>query len=595
MEKFYRTIAAGLIAAAIVSVGVSAQQVIQTPYVTLANPLYLTTSDYVMCNRGGITLQCGWSATINNLTNQIPVATRTANGIVHPGTNMTVDGTGALNVTVTSGSVSSLIGTTSGNPNPYVYGAINTGLYATSTSTIAVEIGGANSAVWTSGKETVTNLVATTLTGTTGNFPTLNFTNALGTTVTATTFNGALVGAVTGNVTGNLTGNVLATTVTGTTGNFPTLNFTNALGTTITATNGELTNILSTTVTGTTGNFQTLNFTNALGTTATVGTLNVTTCNGCSSTASLNNTTSNVTYYLNFTTTTGGTLSALYGSSSNFYVNASTGVLSATYFGIAGTKILSYGSHDDVTSLALGDGALSGISSTTAYDTALGYEVLSTDSTGIFNSGGGYYALDGVTTGSYNTAWGAKAGYTITTGSNNLVIGPFVGSTTINSGSNNILIGTTSAIDTTTSSASNEIVLGGSGGPWVTVLGTSTTSTQSATMNGNLAISGTTTVATLNITGSCAGCGSSPVYNHSGSTVSSPHIVSDSVSAGSSGSTVTLSSSALFSTATSYSCSCSSPSVNSFTPECALVQTSSSSFTVYNNGSATVNYTCVGN
>ena len=119
--------------------------------------------------------------------------------------------------------------------------------------------------------------------------------------------------------------NLSATTVTGTTGNFPTLNFTNALGTTITATtikgtNAALSGTLTAANTNVTG---TAAENNAIITTLTVGT-----CNGCSGTT-LSNTTSNATYYLGFTTSTSGTLNTLYGTAADLFFNASTGVLSA--------------------------------------------------------------------------------------------------------------------------------------------------------------------------------------------------------------------------------------------------------------------------
>ena len=51
-------------------------------------------------------------------------------------------------------------------------------------------------------------------------------------------------------------------------------------------------------------------------------------CSGGSG-VTLSNTTSNVTYYLGFTTSTSGTLSTLYGTAANLFFNPSTGVLNA--------------------------------------------------------------------------------------------------------------------------------------------------------------------------------------------------------------------------------------------------------------------------
>lgn len=246
--------------------------------------------------------------------------------------------------------------------------------------------------------------------------------------------------------------NLTATTVTGTTGNFPTLNFTNALGTTITATNGELTNILATTVTGTTGNFPTLNFTNALGTTitatniegignanlagtTTVNNLSVTgTCTGCGTGASPGGSGLNIQYRA--TSTTFGGATGLFASTTRGGLDFLSAVTTA--------NLLSNGDAGaDVTTYNLGESA--GIAQTT---------------TGLNSTAIGGFALTAQTTGIDNTALGWLAGQKITTGSHETVIGALVASTTQATGSSNVLIGTDATTDTPTAATTSAIAIG---------------------------------------------------------------------------------------------------------------------------------------
>lgn len=104
------------------------------------------------------------------------------------------------------GGVSSFTGDGALITNSASTGAVTATLGTTANLTL-------NSLVVTT-TESVTGLTATTVTGTTGNFATLNFTNALGTTITATTFNGALSGNATTATTATNATNIALTNST---------------------------------------------------------------------------------------------------------------------------------------------------------------------------------------------------------------------------------------------------------------------------------------------------------------------------------------------------------------------------------------------
>jgi hypothetical protein len=390
-----------------------------------------------------------------------------------------------------------------------------------------------------------------------------------------------------------------------------------------------------------------------------------------------------------YATSTNEIDSEIAGSHITSITTAGFNLVSGSYY-LGGYKILSYGLNGDDTAQALGLGALAFQSSATLYNTALGADALEYLTNGQFNAGVGDYAGSNVLTGrdetalgygalgaqtgnltgyyntavgsaallntataaASNTALGYSAGSSITTGASNVVIGPAVGSTTLTTGSNNVLIGTTSGVDTTSSSSSNTINIQNI----YEVTGTGTASTSNSTIEGNLAIigtttgaafngtslaisgttttasldvtgtalastvtaatinagtfngvnanlSGTTTANNVNITGTCLGCGA-PVYNHSGSVVVSPHVVSDSGTCSANAFTLTLTGSALYSTSTSWNCSCTYPSAGS--DACTLAVTTSSSATAgyvssgggsssqCPSGSSPISYTCVG-
>lgn len=135
MGKIYRTIAAGLIAALFGVTVANAQQYVQTPYINMANPSNLLSGDLVICSRGGISFNCSWPAALGSF----PIATGSTVGMVKPGSGMLVGGDGSLNVTVTSGSFTNIIGTMT-SANPFVGGEPMSGFYSPSANIIGVEL-----------------------------------------------------------------------------------------------------------------------------------------------------------------------------------------------------------------------------------------------------------------------------------------------------------------------------------------------------------------------------------------------------------------------------------------------------------------------
>lgn len=127
---------------------------------------------------------------------------------------------------------------------------------------------------------------------------------------------------------------------------------------------------------------------------------------------------------------------------------------------LSGTGVLAFPvSSTDKTGIALGPGALSAQSIAAGYNTSVGAQALSVDTTGTNNTAAGYQALAGTSTGGSNVAIGEKAGSKITSGSSNIIIGALSASTTLTTGGSNILIG--NALDTTSSATSNTLNIGG--------------------------------------------------------------------------------------------------------------------------------------
>ena len=182
--------------------------------------------------------------------------------------------------------------------------------------------------------------------------------------------------------------------------------------------------------------------------------------------------------------------------------------MSAGGLAIGGSNVLKL-PYADTTSIAVGEGALPVQSATSSNNTAVGYQALNVNTTGVqntalgsgallknttaanntavgyqalklnvtgtwntavgsnalysntasYNTAVGYSALND-NTGSNNTAFGFYALYDVTTGSNNTALGYDVGSTTLATGSGNVLIGTSSAVDTPLAATSNFLNIG---------------------------------------------------------------------------------------------------------------------------------------
>ena len=141
MDKIYRSIAAGLIAALFAVVVAQAQTYTPTPGVPLGGSLRST--DLLLVSRSGVTTNAAWPTS----PSLFPTATSTTLGIVKPGSGMTVDGTGALNVTLTSGSITSAIGTTA-TANPAINGSPTSGFYTPGTNVIGIELNAVKAMAW---------------------------------------------------------------------------------------------------------------------------------------------------------------------------------------------------------------------------------------------------------------------------------------------------------------------------------------------------------------------------------------------------------------------------------------------------------------
>lgn len=122
------------------------------------------------------------------------------------------------------------------------------------------------------------------------------------------------------------------------------------------------------------------------------------------------------------------------------------------------------------------------------------------------NTAVGTLALSGlITTGATNTAVGYSAGSKITTGTSNVVIGPNVASLTLTTGTGNILIGNSSAIDVTASGTSNTFILGNSATP--VIISTGINATPGTTLNGPISMPGLATSSAAQTGTVCSGAG----------------------------------------------------------------------------------------
>lgn len=238
--------------------------------------------------------------------------------------------------------------------------------------------------------------------------------------------------------------------------------------------------------------------------------------------------------------------------------NATTG---ATGYELNGINGISYPSVDSTANatIAIGSGALSGISTSAAYqNTVVGYQAMHGTMTtaSVDNTVMGYLAGNAITSGNNNVLLGANAGLKLTSGStntaigenaldaattdggniaigrgalstqngagsnagniaignssgsnltngsSNTILGSNVAGLTLQSGIGNIFIGVSNAIDSAAASTSNSIRIGGTGGAWLDVTGTNTVSTASTIAHGvwnmpNLSTSSAATTGTV--------------------------------------------------------------------------------------------------
>ncbi len=103
-----------------------AQSYISTPYLTPASPQTIQNGDLIPCTRGGVTYNCIYPGVF-------PIATLSTVGMVYPGTGLTVNAYGALSSTITGGSFTVALGTTT-TPVPYVSGNNTSGFYGAASS-----------------------------------------------------------------------------------------------------------------------------------------------------------------------------------------------------------------------------------------------------------------------------------------------------------------------------------------------------------------------------------------------------------------------------------------------------------------------------
>jgi hypothetical protein len=183
------------------------------------------------------------------------------------------------------------------------------------------------------------------------------------------------------------------------------------------------------------GTFTDLRFNGTLSLAGTTGTAGfVLTSNGASAPtwqananglAITDDTTTNATRYLAFTSATSGSITGANVSSTKLQYNPSTGAfITANDASISGLTVgKGVGSVSTNTAVgALTIGVTSG-TTTGTNNTAFGYATLSTMTTGSNNTGVGWAALNGTTTGTNNTALGVSALQNNTTAGNNTAVG----------------------------------------------------------------------------------------------------------------------------------------------------------------------------
>ena len=214
------------------------------------------------------------------------------------------------------------------------------------------------------------------------------------------------------------------------------------------------------------GTFTDLRFNNTLSLAGSTGTAGyVVTSNGASAPTwqalpasgitITDDTTTNATRYLAFTSATSGSITGQNVSSTKLQYNPLTGALIlANDASISGLTV-GKGAGTSTQSTSVGASALSG-ANTVGYNTAFGYFALKSNTDGANNVSLGNQALQNNTTASQNTAVGSFALTTNTTGANNSALGQnaLQGNTT---GGNNVAFGV-SALSANTTASNNTAV-----------------------------------------------------------------------------------------------------------------------------------------
>jgi trimeric autotransporter adhesin len=170
-------------------------------------------------------------------------------------------------------------------------------------------------------------------------------------------------------------------------------------------------------------------------------------------------TTTNATRYLAFTSATTGNITTANVSSTKLQFNPSTGNLTST--------VLTSTNDASISGLRVGQGNTAGVASTAfgaqalnvntgAYVTGFGYQTLLANTSGTNNTGLGFYALFSNTTASNNTALGNQAMQLNTTGATNTAVGSnaLYSNTTA---SNNTALGYISLFNNTTGSSNTAV------------------------------------------------------------------------------------------------------------------------------------------
>lgn len=176
--------------------------------------------------------------------------------------------------------------------------------------------------------------------------------------------------------------------------------------------------------------------------------------------------------------------------------NVLIGITDVTTGGVNDAICIGTGGICGTDDIVIGYNAMSHTTSPSNNNVAIGSANMYLNAGGAYNTAIGSAAgnLYGATAnGNKSVFIGENAGGAQTQGDNNVYIGPEVGDNLAGvwpTGANNIYVGVSSAIGASTTAQHDTINIGGSGGAWVAVTGTNVNSTEIATMNGDLNVTG---------------------------------------------------------------------------------------------------------